>query len=84
MKPDFEAIALGSTVKTIGLDYFKKLRIALPERAEQDAVVKVLMSAELAVSAQLVELQTLSQTKVGLMDDLLTGRVRVTPLLRPT
>jgi type I restriction enzyme, S subunit len=81
LKPVFESIAMGSTVKTIGLDYFKKLKIAVAERAEQDLAVDVLMGAEADTRAHESELVKLRLLKAGLMDDLLTGRVRVTPLL---
>ena len=81
MKPAFEAIALGSTVKTIGLDYFKKLRVAVPGRPEQGVVAAIMMDAEQTIRRHLVELGKLRELKTGLMDDLLTGRVRVTPLL---
>jgi type I restriction enzyme S subunit len=82
MKPVFEAIALGSTVKTIGLSYFKKLQIAVPPRAEQDRAVDILMASETDISNQEAELAKLRLLKSGLIDDLLTGRVRVTPLLQ--
>jgi len=82
MKPVFEAIALGSTVKTIGLSYFKKLQIAVPPRAEQDRAVGILMASEADIRNQEAELAKLRLLKSGLMDDLLTGRVRVTPLLQ--
>ena len=81
MKPAFEAIALGSTVKTIGLDYFKKLRVAVPGRPEQGVVAAIMMDAEQTIRRHLVELGKLRELKSGLMDDLLTGRVRVTSLL---
>jgi len=82
MKPLFEAIALGSTVKTIGLSYFKKLQIAVPPRPEQDRAVGILMASEADIRNQETELAKLRLLKSGLMDDLLTGRVRVTPLLK--
>lgn len=81
MKPMFEAIALGSTVKTIGLDYFKKLRIAVPERDEQDKAVEIMMDAELNIRRHQSEFDKLRLLKSGLTDDLLTGRVRVTGLV---
>jgi type I restriction enzyme S subunit len=83
MKPSFEAIALGSTVKTIGLDYFRRLRITVPGRPEQDIAVEVLMASEREVRTHQAELGKLRLMKSGLMGDLLTGRVRVTPLLAP-
>jgi type I restriction enzyme S subunit len=81
MKPLLEAIAMGSTVKTIGLDFFRKLRVFVPPRDEQDQVVGILMAAESDVLGEEQELAKLLMLKTGLMDDLLTGRVRVTALL---
>ncbi|MCW7540478.1 restriction endonuclease subunit S [Aquabacterium sp. A7-Y] len=83
-KPRFEAIALGSTVKTIGLSFFKSYMVALPSRAEQDQAVTSLMSMERNLSDHLAEVDKLRDFKLGIMDDLLTGRVRVTPLLEAT
>lgn len=84
MKPSFESIALGSTVKTIGLDFFRKLRIPVPERVEQDKCVEIMLAIESDVRRNETELGKLRLLKSGLMDDLLTGRVRVTPLLCAT
>ncbi len=81
MKPLFETIALGSTVKTIGLEFFRKLRIPVPPRQEQDQAVVMLLAAEERVAREQSELEKLKMLKNGLMDDLLSGRVRVTPLL---
>lgn len=80
-KPKFEAIAMGSTIKTIGLPFFKSYQIALPPRREQDQAAAIMMETEQHLTAHDVELEKLRQQKIGLMDDLLTGRVRVTPLL---
>lgn len=80
-KPRFEAIALGSTVKTIGLPFFKAYKIVVPQREEQDQAVAILMSAEQGLANHVLELAKLRSQKLALMDDLLTGRVRVTPLL---
>jgi type I restriction enzyme S subunit len=80
-KPKFEAIAMGSTIKTIGLPFFKSYEIALPPRGEQDQAATILMETEQHLAAHDAELEKLRQQKISLMDDLLTGRVRVTPLL---
>jgi len=80
-KPKFETIAIGSTIKTIGLPFFKSYEIALPPRREQDQAAAILMEAEQNLKAQDAELEKLRQQKIGLMYDLLGGRVRVTPLL---
>ncbi|MGZ8158562.1 MAG: restriction endonuclease subunit S [Methylobacter sp.] len=80
-KPHFEAIAMGSTIKTIGLPFFKSYTIFVPSRIEQDVAVNILMNAEHTLTMHGSELMKLKKQKIGLMDDLLTGRVRVTPLL---
>jgi type I restriction enzyme S subunit len=76
-KPRFEAIAMGSTIKTIGLRYFKRLKIAIPPIEEQGNAADALLASEEASSAEDFELKKLHQLKSGLMNDLLTGRVRV-------
>jgi type I restriction enzyme S subunit len=43
-KPQFERIAVGSTIKTIGLGYFKRLRIPLPPPSEQERIADMLGS----------------------------------------
>lgn len=83
-KPKFEAIAIGSTIKTIGLPFFKRYEVAVPPRREQDQAAAILMETEQGLAAHDAELEKLRQQKIGLIDDLLTGRVRVTPLLEST
>jgi type I restriction enzyme S subunit len=77
-KRDFENIATGSTIPTIGLNYFKKYRIGLPSLLEEQKAIAIRM---LAVDTDLLarnnHLQKQRQLKAGLMQDLLTGRVRV-------
>ena len=80
-KPRFEAIAMGSTIKTIGLSFFKKYTIALPPKDEQDHCAEILLEIESDIVRHEQELQKLRATKSGLMDDLLTGRTPVTALL---
>lgn len=57
MKPEFERMAVGSTVKTIGLPYFKKLKISYPKIAEQTAIASLLSTWDLAIekSKRLIE-----------------------------
>jgi type I restriction enzyme S subunit len=83
-KPKFESIAMGSTIKTIGLPFFKSYEIVVPPRCEQDQASAILMAAEESLAMHVSELRKLGHQKAGLMDDLLTGRVRVTPLLAQT
>lgn len=76
----FESIAFGSTIKTIGLPFFKRLSMAVPTRHEQDASSLRLLEVERAFLASAAEAEKLRLLKQGLAEDLLTGRVRTTSL----
>lgn len=72
----------GSTVEGIQQSTFRKLAIAVPSSmAEQREIVRVLDESGSMIEYEISTLNKLKKTKAGLMDDLLTGRVRVTPLL---
>lgn len=49
---------------------------------EQRAIVERVASSQARIDIETATLHKLEQLKSGLMDDLLTGRVRVTPLLK--
>ncbi|MGR5412850.1 restriction endonuclease subunit S [Vibrio astriarenae] len=76
-KPKFEAIAMGSTIKTIGLPYFKKLQIPVPSIEEQCLISSSLKSVDEKIFVLKQKYSQLSNTKKALMQDLLTGKVRV-------
>jgi len=78
-KRTFENIAMGSTILTIGLPYFKKMKIACPiDLEEQRNIATKIKSADTRIFSLLDELSKLKQQKQGLMHDLLTGKVPVT------
>ena len=70
MKPIFERIATGSTIKTIGLPFFKELRIAIPALPEQQRIANCLTSLDDLIVATTQELNTLKTHKKGLMQQL--------------
>jgi len=76
-KNQFERIAVGSTIKTIGLAYFKSLRIPLPSIEEQRRVSRGLLGIETAIWKREEEAKGLKRLKSGLLQDLLTGKKRV-------
>ncbi len=76
-KPRFENIAIGSTIKTIGLQYFKSLEIPVPGIVEQEKIANALLSTEKSIFRLEAKKDNLSNTKKALMQDLLTGKVRV-------
>ncbi|MGO0306884.1 restriction endonuclease subunit S [Endozoicomonas acroporae] len=80
MKPEFERIAIGSTIKTIGLPYFKKLKIAHPiEIAEQNEIARILSTVDRKLGHLQTQKTQTQQLKKGLMQKLLTGQIRVQP-----
>jgi len=78
-KPDFERVAMGSTIKTIGLGYFKRLRVPLPPLYEQQRIANTLLSHDESIFAAASAIAGLQRLKSGLLQDLLTGKVRVSP-----
>lgn len=77
MKSQFERIAMGSTIKTIGLPYFVELKICLPPLSEQTAIAAVLSDMDAEIEVLEAKLAKARQIKRGMMQALLTGRVRL-------
>lgn len=67
--------------KNISQSQIKDLVVAIPSVIEQGISESLIRESEQRVISEEVELNKLFATKVGLLNDLLTGRVRVTPLL---
>lgn len=77
-KRAFENIAMGSTILTIGLPYFKKMKIACPvDLEEQRNIAAKLKASDTRIFSLQDELLKRKQQKQGLMQDLLTGKVPV-------
>lgn len=76
-KPEFERQAVGSTIKTIGLPFFKKLKIALPSYEEQHKIAKILSTWDKAITTTEKLIDVSQQQKKALMQQLLTGKKRL-------
>lgn len=76
-KAEFERIAMGSTIKTIGLPYFRSLRVPLPSVAEQQAIAEALSDADALIESLDQLLAKKHQIKQGAMQELLTGQKRL-------
>lgn len=76
-----DRVALGNAQKTITLHELSRYPVALPGMSEQAIVADILNRIGRRLDISERELAKLRLLKAGLMDDLLTGRVRVTPLL---
>lgn len=76
-----DARAPQSAQKNINLQDLRPLLLAVPEKPEQDAIAIRYETLQNQLQSEQDALAKYRFKKSGLMDDLLTGRVRVTPLL---
>lgn len=69
-KPEFESVATGSTIKTIGLPFFKDLKVIVPSFTEQQRIASCLRSLDALITAETQKLEALKTHKKGLMQQL--------------
>ncbi len=81
LQSKLEAIAVGSTVKGITLKDLSNLQIYLPDYDRQVEIANILEVLDDNCTLYKDELTKLRALKAGLMQDLLTGKKRVTPAL---
>lgn len=67
--------------KNISQSQIKALIVAIPSVNEQKTSEMLICDTEQRIRTEQMQVRKLKATREGLMDDLLTGRVRVTPLL---
>jgi type I restriction enzyme S subunit len=79
--PRLLASVQGSGQPNLSKATIDSLHIAVPDQLEQREVAKVLDQSTFRLAKEKELLAKLKAQKAGLMEDLLTGRVRVTPLL---
>lgn len=70
MKPIFEDVASGSTIKTIGFPFFKELKVVAPQLAEQHRIADCLSSLDAQITAESDQLAASKTHKQGLMQQL--------------
>ena len=71
----------GSTFEAIGSKELFNLQISLPPLPEQERIASVLSQVDAVIEKETAYRDKLSRIKQGLMEDILTGKVRVTTLL---
>jgi type I restriction enzyme S subunit len=81
-RPQLERLAVGGVQKNIKGSDVLALRVPVLPPGEATEISERVQSVETDINANQVLLAKLQLQKSGLMDDLLTGRVRVTPLLK--
>lgn len=69
-KAVFESVASGSTIKTIGLPFFKEMRIKVPSVPEQQRIATCLSSLDALITAETQKHEALKTRKKGLMQQL--------------
>lgn len=74
---ELERQAVGSTIKTIGLPFFKNLEIALPPLPEQEKIAAILSTWDRAIEGTEKLLANSQKQKKALMQQLLTGKKRL-------
>lgn len=74
----FRGLVTGSnSVAAIYWKDLSKMRLNLPPIAEQDKITDILLKIENSLEAKIIKNEKLINLKKGLMQDLLTGKVRV-------
>ena len=76
-KSRFENIAMGSTIPTIGVSFFRDLIIPLPPVKEQIKIAENLESIDISIQSLKNKVLHLKNLKEALSEDLLSGRKRV-------
>lgn len=76
IKSELKRIASGSTIKTIGLPYFRKLEVLLPSVPEQESIATTLRQWDGAITVVEGLLGAKRGFKRSLVQDLLTGKRR--------
>ena len=82
-KRTLESLAPQSAQKNINLEHLRPLLIPVPCPEEQNIISQVYESTLRSLELEEAELTKLQKVKAGLMQDLLTGKVSVEPLLEP-
>jgi type I restriction enzyme S subunit len=71
-------LSIGTTVSRINIEDIKKIPCILPTLDEQLKISNSILSVQKLLSVKLNKLKSLNKNKKALMQDLLTGKVRVT------
>ena len=72
-----QKLAGASTIPDLNHSDFYSIQINLPEIAEQEKIAEVLTTSDNEITALQEQLQQLKKQKQGLMQQLLTGKIRV-------
>lgn len=76
LKKEFERIAIGSTIKTIGLPYFKKLKITIPSITEQKKIASFLLCIDNRIELMEKKKFKLEEYKKGVLQQVFDQKIR--------
>lgn len=76
-KSEFERIANGSTIKTIGLPYFEELKVPVPPFEEQNSITTALSDVDALLQGLEQLIAKKRDIKQAAMQQLLTGKQRL-------
>nr|WP_237699058.1 restriction endonuclease subunit S [Caldicellulosiruptor kronotskyensis] len=77
----FLSLAYGNVFNTITRETFKEILIPLPPLPEQQRIASILSQIDEVIEKEQAYKEKLERIKKGLMEDLLTGKVRVNHLI---
>lgn len=81
MKFQVQNLLTGSTRSSLGIELLRKIQIVILKEYEQKKIGEMFDSIDMVIKNECVNKQKLLSLKLGLMDDLLTGKVRVNSLI---
>lgn len=73
----FQRMAVGTTIVTIGMPFFAKLKIPLPPLPEQKKIAEILSTCDEVIEKTGALIEAKKRQKRALMQQLLTGRKRL-------
>lgn len=76
-RSEAESNGIGSTRKRISLTTLKKMKLLIPQKPEQDQIAFILSSMDSEIDTLTAKLNKLQNIKQGMMQELLTGRIRL-------
>lgn len=77
VRQSFELSLTGSTIKNLSIKAIKETKIQFPAMNEQKQIAKILTTQDKKIEKEEASLAKLKELKKGLMNDLLSGKVRV-------
>jgi type I restriction enzyme S subunit len=81
-RPEITRLVQGVTRMRINVTNVKQVRLKAPSVGEQVRIVERLRNIDVAIQRERAILMKFKRMKQGVMDDLLTGKVRVKNLLK--